>query len=53
MADDKSRLIQVKLGLAAKYVRRARSSKSKGMKKCLLNHAQRFRMQAHNLSKSS
>jgi hypothetical protein len=46
-------IIEVKTALADKYERLARKRKSKPAKATLLRHAERFRSQAANASKST
>jgi hypothetical protein len=45
--------VEVKTALADKYVRLARKRKSKPARATLLRHAERFRSQAENASKST
>jgi hypothetical protein len=51
-ATAQAHLIEVKLALARKHERLAKSVHSAPRRKTLLNHAARFRQQATNLTKS-
>lgn len=50
---EKQNIVQVKTALADKYVRLARTRRSKPARATLLRHAERFRSQAANIAAKS
>ena len=50
---EKQNIVEVKAALADKYVRLARTRRSKPARATLLRHAERFRSQAANAAKSN